>query len=228
MLARVLEPEVMDTAEEARDYDAMDHVAVNVRFVDDLIAEGPLPHTILDVGTGTARIPIEICARVPKVEVVAIDLAHHMLTVAKENLVQAGIAARVRLERVDAKALAYEAGSFGATVSNSIVHHIPEPARVFHEIWRVTQPGGLVFIRDLARPETDAVLDEIVERYGGRMRSDDALVPSFKRQRFLFRASLCASLTVDEVVAIVVPLGLPKSAVSMTSDRHWTLSTRRT
>ena len=33
MLPRVLEPEVMDTAEEARDYDTMDHSEVNRRFV---------------------------------------------------------------------------------------------------------------------------------------------------------------------------------------------------
>ena len=37
-LARVLEPEVMDSTDEARDYDAMDHGEVNRRFVDDLLA----------------------------------------------------------------------------------------------------------------------------------------------------------------------------------------------
>ena len=37
-LKRVLEPEVMDTPEEARDYDGMDHSEVNQLFVDDLLA----------------------------------------------------------------------------------------------------------------------------------------------------------------------------------------------
>ena len=42
MLPRVLEPEVMDKPEEAREYDAMDHSAVNLRFVADfLAAHGP-------------------------------------------------------------------------------------------------------------------------------------------------------------------------------------------
>ena len=36
MLPRTLEPEVMDSAEEAGDYDAMDHGAVNRAFVADL------------------------------------------------------------------------------------------------------------------------------------------------------------------------------------------------
>ena len=38
MIPRVLEPELMDTALEAADYDAMDHTEVNRRFVDDLLA----------------------------------------------------------------------------------------------------------------------------------------------------------------------------------------------
>ncbi len=36
MLQRILEPEVMDTDEDAREYDAMDHAAVNAVFVVDL------------------------------------------------------------------------------------------------------------------------------------------------------------------------------------------------
>ena len=54
-LERVLEPEVMDTYEEARDYDSMDHQAVNKLFVDDLLAVGNIGNDILDVGTGTAN-----------------------------------------------------------------------------------------------------------------------------------------------------------------------------
>ena len=37
MLSRIREPEVMDTAEEAVDYNQMDHSNVNRRFVDDFL-----------------------------------------------------------------------------------------------------------------------------------------------------------------------------------------------
>jgi hypothetical protein len=37
MLNRILEPELMDTAADAREYDAMDHAAVNTVFVNDLL-----------------------------------------------------------------------------------------------------------------------------------------------------------------------------------------------
>ena len=227
MLSRVLEPEVMDTADEARDYDAMDHVDVNARFCDDLLARGALPSRILDVGTGTARIPIELCSRENTVQVVAIDLADHMLAVAKENVAKAGFATRVVLERVDAKQMPYDDGSFGATVSNSIIHHIPEPEAVFREMWRVTKPGGIIFVRDLHRPDSEEAVDRLVALYGGTPPADPALTKSFENQRFLFRASLLAGLTIDEVAKMVAPLGVSRDAVKMTSDRHWTLATKK-
>lgn len=235
MFERVLEPEVMDTAEEARDYDAMDHADVNRRFCDDLLAfasEGgrpPLaertpPNRVVDFGTGTALIPIELCKRAEGFSVVAIDLAEHMLTLAHVNVRFAGLAERVLLERVDAKGTQFEDGAFGATISNSIVHHIPDPSRCLAEMWRVTARRGLLFVRDLHRPESDAEVDRLVTLYGGEMPADPAAVPSFENQRELFRASLRAALTVEELAAVVKPLGIPASAVRMTSDRHWTLA----
>ncbi len=61
----------MDTAQEAVDYDTMDHTRrQSDLFVDDLLAfarfEKPRVAelaSVLDVGTGTAQIPIELCRR---------------------------------------------------------------------------------------------------------------------------------------------------------------------
>src|SRR5271166_2066683 len=102
MLPRVLEPEVMDSAAEAHDYDAMDHSTVNRVFVADFLAAWAGQNPILDVGTGTAQIPIELCRRAPA-RVVGIDLAGHMLEVGRQNVLRAGLQDRIRLEQVDAK-----------------------------------------------------------------------------------------------------------------------------
>lgn len=233
MLARVLEPEVMDTAEEARDYDAMDHAAVNARFCEDFLrfathggqpALGHRAPRVLDFGTGTALIPIELCKRAGGFQVVAIDLAEHMLDLGRKNVARAGLEGRITLQRVDAKGTPFEDGAFGAAVSNSIIHHIPAPAVCFAEMWRVTAKGGLLFIRDLHRPHDVAEVDRLVALYGGEPPADPAAVASFENQRALFRASLCAALTIEEVAAMVAPLGVPAAAVTMTSDRHWTLA----
>jgi ubiquinone/menaquinone biosynthesis C-methylase UbiE len=205
----------MDTPEEARDYDAMDHAEVNARFVADFLAvHGPcLGGTILDVGTGTARIPIELARVDPSAQVLGIDLSQAMIDLALFNIAGAGLATRVRCERVDAKTLPYESGGFEAVVSNSIVHHIPDPRPVLAEMARLVAPGGTLFVRDLARPESQETVSGLVSRYAGS-ESPSA--------RALFEASLNAALTVEEVRAMVQALGLPTDGVAMTSDRHWT------
>src|SRR3954453_1818677 len=115
MLPRVLEPEAMDTPEEARDYDAMDHAAVNDRFVADfLAAHGPCRGgTLLDVGTGPARIPIALCRADPHARVLAIDLAEHMLDRARRNVAAAGLSDRIPCERAGARAPAPPGGRSG-------------------------------------------------------------------------------------------------------------------
>jgi ubiquinone/menaquinone biosynthesis C-methylase UbiE len=214
MLPRVLEPEVMDTAEEARDYDAMDHALVNRVFVADFLAAWDGRGPVLDLGTGTAQIPIELCRQSPAAEVVAADAAEHMLAVARDNVRRAGLEARVRLECCDAKRLPFADGAFAAVMSNSIVHHIPEPVQVLSEAVRVTCPGGLLFFRDLLRPEDDADVRHLVDTYAAGANDN---------QRQMFEDSLRAALTVAEVQALAAAVGLDPDSVRRTTDRHWTL-----
>lgn len=217
-LSRILEVEIMDTDEEAREYDAMDHSTVNRRFVDDLLTVGPLPDDLLDVGTGTARIPIELCRRAADCRVMALDAAVRMLDVARYNLEIAGLTDRIQLVCGDAKQLPFPAGLFGGVISNSIVHHLPEPLTALREALRVVQPGGLLFFRDLLRPPDQATLEQLVQQYAG---GESATAQG------LFAASLHAALTLDEIRQLVTSLGCPASTVQPTSDRHWTWSCRR-
>lgn len=213
MLERVLEPEVMDTPADACEYDAMDHREVNTRFVADLLAVGPLAGEVLDLGAGTAQIPIELCRRQADVRVWAIDLAPSMLHLARGRIEIAGLTDRIRLDCADAKRLPYADGRYSAVISNSIVHHIPEPAQVLQEAWRVLQPGGRIFIRDLARPADETELETLVATYAAG---------ATPRQRQLFGDSLRAALTLGEVQALIAELGCPPESVALTSDRHWT------
>ena len=120
MISRVLEPEVMDTADDATDYNAMDHSAVNRVFAADFISFCPNPPgPILDVGTGTALIPIELCRRHPTYRVHAIDLADEMLKLAAVNVTAAGFTDRIAVQRVNGRKMPFESGQFAAVVSNS-------------------------------------------------------------------------------------------------------------
>jgi ubiquinone/menaquinone biosynthesis C-methylase UbiE len=213
MLPRVLEPEVMDSADEARDYDAMDHGTVNRVFVADFLAGWAGQNPVLDVGTGTAQIPVELCRQAAAARVVGIDLAGHMLELGRQNVLRAGLQDRIRLEQVDAKQMPYAAASFGAVISNSIVHHIPEPRRVLAEMVRVLAPGGVLFVRDLLRPADEAAVRHLVAVYAGDANA---------HQQQMFGDSLRAALTLEEVRGLVAAFGFDPSTVRQTTDRHWT------
>jgi ubiquinone/menaquinone biosynthesis C-methylase UbiE len=217
MLPRVLEPEAMDTPDEAADYDAMDHRAVNARFVADFLAvHGPCRGgAILDVGTGTAQIPIALCQADPEARVHAIDLAGSMLIRADANIQRAGLRDRIGLAIGDAKALSFNPPDlrFEAVISNSIVHHLADPAPALAMMSQRVMPGGTLFVRDLARPATEAELAHLVATYAG----DES-----PAARALFEASLHAALDLQEIRDLVRALGLPDEGVAMTSDRHWT------
>lgn len=265
MLARTLEPEVMDDADEAREYDAMDHSMVNRLFVDDFLryvlkaSEPGSVHDlwrVLDLGTGTALIPIELARRfahadgrevlsrigASRVRITAADLAGEMLELAEVNLRTAGIAhpssnpSLPRTERfvgwpaidwsdetvaialllVDGKGTGLPDRAFDAVISNSLVHHIPEPLVVFREFARLVQPGGCVFLRDLFRPDSEAELERLVSLHASGATN---------RQRTLFADSLRAALTVDEVTELCRTVGWNTPALA-TSDRHWTVGFR--
>jgi ubiquinone/menaquinone biosynthesis C-methylase UbiE len=218
MLPRVLEPEVMDTIEEARDYDSMDHTAVNRAFVADFLAVWDGRGPILDVGTGTALIPIELCNTHPTAEVIAIDLAEHMLALARDNVSEAGFTNRIRIEKANGRRMAYPNAAFPAVISNSIVHHIPDPIQTIREMVRVCAPGGTIFIRDLMRPRDRATLDRLVESYTAGAN---------EHQKKMFAESLHAALTLDEISALVRQCGFDAATVRATTDRHWTWSARR-
>jgi ubiquinone/menaquinone biosynthesis C-methylase UbiE len=148
-----------------------------------------------------------------------------MLAVGRRNVTRAGLEGRVVLHKLDAKRTGFADASYGGVVSNSIVHHIPEPADVLAEMWRLVAPGGVLFVRDLFRPESDAYAAALVDKYAAPTPNASAEVVAMEaRQRALFDASLRAALTVDEVRALVAPLGIAPASVQATSDRHWTLA----
>jgi ubiquinone/menaquinone biosynthesis C-methylase UbiE len=219
MLSRILELEVMDFGDDAREYDAMNHSAVNAQFVTDLLAHlNCSPLQILDLGTGTAQIPIEVARRAPYTHVTAVDAAPSMLAVASTNIVAANLTNRVDLILADAKCLPFSDNSFQAVISNSILHHIADPRALVGEAIRATARGGLLFHRDLARPADEARLKHLVETYAGTATD---------YQRKLFSDSLRAALTLQEIRELVASLGFARDTVQKTSDRHWTWSAIR-
>lgn len=213
-MQRVLEPEVMDSLAEAVDYDAMDFVQVNTAFALQAVELGSESTSIvLDAGTGTARIPIIICQMRQEWQVTGIDLAQNMLQLGRKNISSAGLEKQIKLEIVDTKQLPYADGYFDMVMSNALVHHLPDPLPFFLEIKRVVKPNGAVFVRDLIRPVDETTMNAIVDRIGTEYN---------EHQKMLFRDSLHAAFTLDEVKALIEKSRLEGIKVYQSSDLHWT------
>jgi ubiquinone/menaquinone biosynthesis C-methylase UbiE len=213
-MQRILEPEVMDGAQEAAEYDGMDFTEVNTAFAELATHLAPSdPLQVLDVGTGTARIPLILAQLRPQWQITGVDLAKSMLTLGQKNIMQAGLQAQIVLEIVDGKQMPYAVGQFDLVMSNSLVHHLPDPLPFFQEVRRVLKPTGALLLRDLLRPPNEETMEAMVAEVGSDYD---------EHQTRLFRDSLQASFRLDEIQNLVDQAGLDELQVYQSSDRHWT------
>ncbi|MEM6364428.1 MAG: class I SAM-dependent methyltransferase, partial [Planctomycetota bacterium] len=185
---------------------------------------GDLGPRVLDGGRGPGAIAIEICSRHDSVEVMAMDASQEMLDLARFEIEAAGLNDRITLIHDNAAEVDCVQDDLASTViSNTVLHHIPEPIGLVEVAIKACQPDGQIFIRDLCRPETAEQVELIVDSVTGL--DSHCSVPGISPQQLL-RQSLHAALTLSEIRRLVDGLGIDPSSVQMTSNRHWTLATR--
>lgn len=215
MLERILEPEVMDTKEDAEQYNAIPNDEVNIAYVNEVLAILPKnARSLIDLGAGPAHIPILFANKHPKIKITAVELADSMLDVANFNIKKYNLEERVYLEKQDVKKTNFKNHSFDVVISNSIVHHIHQPIDIFSEANRLAGAGSVIYFKDLLRPKTLNELEMLVEKHSANVND---------YQRDLFYHSLHAALTLDEVSDFAKAANLENVEIKQTSDRHWVL-----
>jgi len=153
---RILEPEVMEGDQAVGAY--LDGVATrHLDRLDDSFVRGALRLAgpgarVLDVGTGTAAIPAKMALRRPDLSMVGIDLSETMIEAARQRVRASGLRRQIHIRTGSARNIPFARRSFDLVISNSLLHHLPDPVPAFDEIARVLAAGGRVFIRDLRRP----------------------------------------------------------------------------
>jgi ubiquinone/menaquinone biosynthesis C-methylase UbiE len=212
-MKRILEPELMDDPEQALAYARADFEEENQGFVDrfrDFYPSVSDGH-VLDLGCGPGDIPIRFMRALPGCRVTGVDASPAMIRLAEEAVRNAALADRItlRCERFQSLELDEPAD---ALISNSLLHHLPNPLQFWFALRRLVKPGSVVLVMDLLRPETPEEAQAIVDCYAGEE-------PAILRRDFY--NSLLAAFTEDEVSAQLAELNLSRLIIDVPDDRHW-------
>jgi trans-aconitate methyltransferase len=100
---------------------------------------------------------------------------------------------------------------FHLLVSNSLLHHLHDPAVLWSSLRQLAAPGALVVVRDLRRPADGAALRALVARHG-------AGAPAVLRRDFAH--SLRAAFRPEEVRQQLAAAGLERLEVRPWQDRY--------
>ncbi len=210
---RTLEPELMDDPEQARAYAEADFSAENQGFIDRFREYFPdfSGGRVLDIGCGPADILIRFARAYPACSVIGVDASAPMIRLGEQAVTQAGLADRITLQCERFEAVA-GANVFDAAMSNSLLHHLPNPLQFWNKLRQLVKPGSPVLVMDLLRPETPEEAQAIVDRYA-------AGAPAILRRDFYH--SLLAAFTEDEVTTQLARMNLTRLLIDVIDDRHW-------
>jgi 2-polyprenyl-3-methyl-5-hydroxy-6-metoxy-1,4-benzoquinol methylase len=210
---RTLEPELMDDPEQALIYAQADFEQENQGFVERFreyfpdFSEGH----VFDLGCGPGDIPIRFARLFPLCRITGVDASAPMVRLAEDLVQQAGLSDRMtfRCERFQDLAGVSIAD---AAISNSLLHHVPNPLQFWHKLRLAVKPGSPVLVMDLLRPDSPEVAQAIVDRYAFG-------APDILRRDFY--NSLLAAFTEDEIASQLARMNLTRLLIDVPDDRHW-------
>jgi ubiquinone/menaquinone biosynthesis C-methylase UbiE len=155
-----------------KQYDAGDEQLLVIQPVVNALGTRRQPR-ILDVATGTGRVPVAVAAAVDEAMIVGLDDAARMLAIAAEKL--APYRPRVSLVRHPAAPLPFAAGCFDVVTCLEALEFFPSDEAALAEMVRVLRPGGALLTTRrrgwegrlfLTRYRTEGALRQQLEQLG--------------------------------------------------------------
>jgi ubiquinone/menaquinone biosynthesis C-methylase UbiE len=142
--------------------------------------------TILDLGSGTGYLSIEIARRAPGLKVYGIDLGRQMVKIARRH---AKGVDNARFVFGNAAELPFKDNSIDLIVSTGASHHWKAPSMIFDECYRVLKTGREAWIYD-GCPEVFKTPDDrrkMIKRYGflvGRLGRGVSTIHGFSLEEY--------------------------------------------
>ena len=221
-LNRVLEPELMEDASQAKAYADADFGLSDQKFMEHLnqilgnIQKIKDLGLFLDLGCGPGNISHRLALDWPSMQVLGLDGSKAMLEIAESNRLDAyPLLENLSYSQINISSLADGSMTFekkaSVVVSNSFLHHLHNPDSLWKSLKRISAKASIHYHRDLRRPQSEEDLDALQKKY--LANGPSVLVNDY-------RASLRAAFTLDEVVMQLKKSGLDKFAVREVDDRY--------
>ena len=122
-----------------------------VNYLVDIVSVGR-SGVILDVGTGTARIPMSMVSRMDgKSVAVGLDITPAMLKCGLANIKANALNPRIKLVCASGMGMPFADGLFDAVICGFATHHMDVP-KMLSEIRRVLKEGGQLVLAEVTAP----------------------------------------------------------------------------
>lgn len=204
-MERIVEPELMTGAAQARAYAAADFASAHAHYpllFLEKFPNHPATGHALDLGCGPGDVTRRFAAILPGWSFDAVDGSPSMLAQAPQS-------ERIRYIEGVIPGAPIPRPRYDLVLSSSLLHHLHHPAVLWNTIRE--RAAGMVFVVDLCRPTSRQAAQQIVEEQA-------AGEPAILRQDFF--NSLLAAFTVNEVRQQLRDAGLEKLSVEPLGERH--------
>ncbi len=205
-----------------------------LQTIADLIPQPSGPAHILELSCGEGLLAEVLLARFPTVTLHGYDLSPAMLAQAQNRL--AHFADRFVPRQFDLAQTEWRTAepTFHAVVSSLTIHHLggPDKLRLFLDLYRMLQPGGVLIIADLVAPTRELgtavaakAWDEAVRQRSRQLDGNDDALVQFERLKWnLYRYPEDPAEAIDKPSSLLDQLKWVEQAGFTAVDLHWSLA----
>ena len=214
-MQRIPEPELMDEPAQALAYARADFSEPHNHFIAlfrERFGDTTPGNRVLDLGCGPGDICRRFARAFPDSHIHAVDASDAMLALAhSENEAQA-LEGRIEYFPAYLPDTTLPLPSYDVLLSNSLLHHLDDPATLWKSLVKYGRAGALVFVMDLLRPDSREHAEQLLKNYA----ADEPEV----LQKDFFN-SLLAAYRPEEVELQLQQQAIDQLHIEVVSDRHF-------
>ncbi len=125
----------------------VDEISRWQRNIEKFLRKRSAPVVVLDVGSGTGFVPLQICPHLKQEDkFICSDISEQMLLVCRKNILVKNFCCKLIFQKLEESGFDMDPGSLDCITMNSVLHHVPNWAKFFGEINLMLKKDGCIII----------------------------------------------------------------------------------